>query len=171
VVVLLIAAVVFGRTKPHEYVTSAWTMAHLATLFGCAAAFFVAGASGVMYLIANRRLRNKSAMPGPNLGSLERLEHLTMNSVTVGFALLTLGVITGVVKLIDKGPNTSMGEHWYLAPKVWLTAAVWVVYGLVLHAPINPSFRGKKAAILSIVGVVLLAGTIVAVQFMPKGTG
>ena len=63
-----------------------------------------------------------------------------------------------------------MGEHWYLAPKVWLTAAVWVVYGLVLHSPINPSFRGKKAAILSIVGVVLLAGTIVAVQFMPKGT-
>src|SRR4051812_17683661 len=68
VVLLMIAAVVFGRTKPHEYVASTWTLMHLATLFGCAAAFFVAGASGVMYLIANRRLRNKSAMPGPNIG-------------------------------------------------------------------------------------------------------
>src|SRR6187549_3083425 len=34
---LLIAAAVFGRTKPHAYVTSTWSIAHQVTLFGCAA--------------------------------------------------------------------------------------------------------------------------------------
>ena len=56
-------------------------------------------------------------------------------------------------------------------PKVLLAFCVWVVYALVLHAPINPSFRGRKAAMLSILGFVLMVGTLIAVQFMPTGGG
>jgi len=48
---------------------------------------------------------------------------------------------------------------------VLLTFAVWLVYAIVLHAPINPSFRGRRAAVLSVVGFVLMVGTILAVQF------
>ena len=56
-----------------------------------------------------------------------------------------------------------MRAHWYLSPTVLLASGVWVVYALVLHAPINPSFRGRKAAILSIVGFLLMVGTLIAV--------
>ena len=58
----------------------------------------------------------------------------------------------------------SAGEHTPLA-KIILACSVWVVYAIVLHSPINPSFRGRKTAILSVVGFVLMVGTIVAVQF------
>ena len=51
---------------------------------------------------------------------------------------------------------------------VVLALAVWVVYAIVLHAPINPSFRGRKVAVLSMVGFVLMIGAIVAVQFLPE---
>jgi ABC-type transport system involved in cytochrome c biogenesis permease subunit len=44
------------------------------------------------------------------------------------------------------------------------------VYAIVLHAPINPSFRGRKVAVLSIVGLVLMIGTLVAVNFMPSSS-
>ena len=40
---------------------------------------------------------------------------------------------------------------------------------IVMHAPINPRFRGRRAAMLSIFGFVLVFGTLVAVQFMPSG--
>ena len=60
-----------------------------------------------------------------------------------------------------------LGKTWYYSPKVVLAFAVWVVYALVLHAPINPSFRGRRAAMLSVVGLVLMLGTLAAVQFMP----
>jgi len=91
---------------------------------------------------------------------------LTLESVTVGFALLTIGLVTGLVYILFNG-HTRLGKDWLASPKVLLTLGVWVVYALVLHSPINPSFRGRKAAMLSILGFVLMIGTLVAVQFMP----
>jgi ABC-type uncharacterized transport system permease subunit len=163
VMLLLIAAAVFGRTQPHEYVATTWSWVHRVSAYGGALAFFVAGAVGVMYLIVNHRLRDKRlAMAGPNMGSLERLEDVTFTAVTVGFALLTIGAITGMVQLIFKHEHTS-------AAKIVLSSGVWLVYALVLHSPINPSFRGRKTAILSVLGVVLMIGVLVVVQLMPTG--
>jgi ABC-type uncharacterized transport system permease subunit len=160
VVLLLVCAAVFGKAQPHEYKDSVWHWVHRITSYGGAVAFAVAGAVGTMYLVTNRRLRTKGALPGPNLGSLERLERLTLASVTLGFALLTVGTVTGLFGMVrdDRTAPTT---------KIVLAVAVWVVYAIVLHAPINPSFRGRKAAVLSVVGFVLMVGTLVAVQFMP----
>jgi ABC-type transport system involved in cytochrome c biogenesis permease subunit len=172
VIVLLIgAAGVFAQTRPHHYVQTTWTWVHHVTSYTSAVAFAIAFAVGSMYLIAHRRLRSKMALTGPSLGSLERLEQITLASVTLGFALLTVGLVTGFVMLTRDGRHTALGAHWIASPKVWLAAAVWVVYAIVLHAPINPSFRGRRAALLSVVGFVLMIAAIVAVQFMPEATG
>ena len=48
------------------------------------------------------------------------------------------------------------------------TASVWVIYAFVLHSPINPRLRGRRAAILSIVGCVLMLGLIVTVQLVTR---
>lgn len=165
VVLLLVAAAVFGRTKPHEYLDTTWSWVHRVTAYGGAVAFAVAGAVGAMYLVVSNRLRSKRRTPGPGLGSLERLEHLTILSVTLGFALLSIGLITGLVRVL-KGGNP-LGPDWYTQPKVLLTFVAWVVYALVLHSPINPSFRGRKTALLSVVGFVLMIGVLIAVQWMP----
>ena len=169
VVLLLACAAVFGRATPHDYTETTWSWLHRVTAYGGAVAFAIACATGAMYLLANRRLRSKTPAAGPNLGSLERLEHLTYTSVTIGFALLTIGLITGLIKILRDGGATRLGEDWLASPKVLLAFGVWVVYALVLHSPINPSFRGRKTAMLSIFGFVLMIGTLVAVQFMPEG--
>jgi len=165
VVLLLIGAAITGRTNPHDYdVRTLWSWVHLATAYGGAVAFAIAAAAGMMYLIANRRLRHKVSLAGPNMGSLERLEHLMLTSVTLGFAMLTIGALMGIVKM----RTTPRADHNpTLTAKVILSSAVWVVYAIVLHSPINPSFRGRRAAVLSIVGFVLMVGTIVAVLVMP----
>lgn len=173
VVLLLVAAAVFGRAKPHEYVDTAWSWVHRVTAYGGAAAFAVGCAGGTMFLIVSHRLRSKSARPAghrpPVLGSLERLEHLMLASVTLGFALLTIGAVTGLAKIAESvgSGRTPLGPHWFLNPKVLLSAGAWLVYAVVLHSPINPSFRGRRAALLSVLGFVLMIGTFVAVQFMP----
>jgi ABC-type uncharacterized transport system permease subunit len=165
VILLLIAAAVFGRTTPHEYVETTWLWVHWVTGFGGAVAFAVAGAAGAMYLLASRRLRTKRLTPGANLGSLERLERLTFLAVTLGFALLTIALVTGLVRVL--GPGNPLGPEWYTKPKVLLTFVAWVVYALVLHSPINPSFRGRRTAMLSVVGFMLMIGILIAVQLMP----
>src|SRR5688572_15584209 len=161
VILLLVSLAVFGRAKPHEYVGTTWSWVHRVGSYGGAVAFIIAGAIGAMYLLANRRLRSKTAVPGPRFGSLERLEHLTFVSVTLGFALFTIGSVTGLVKMLaDHEPVPLV--------KLVLAVSVWLVYAIVLHAPINPSFRGRKTAVLSVVGFVLMVGTIWAVQFMEE---
>src|SRR5207249_773794 len=163
VVLLLIFAAILGRTKYHDYVGGTWVWVHRVTAYGGAVAFAVAAAAGAMYVLASRRLREKRSV-GPQFGSLERLEHLTMTSVTLGFALLTIAMITGGVELVGEGKHTPHA-------KIVLAVIVWLIYAVVLHAPINPSFRGRKVAMLSIVGFLLMLGTIVTVLVMPSGTG
>jgi ABC-type uncharacterized transport system permease subunit len=162
VLLLLTAAAVFGRARPHEYVPGAWSWVHRLTAYGGAVAFAVAAAVGAMYLVVNRRLRQKSnPAASVRMGNLERLEHVTLQAVTLGFALLTVGAITGFVQVLFNHKDTPLA-------KVVLTAFVWLVYAIVLHSPINPRLRGRKSAILSILGFVLMIGTLVAVQFMPE---
>jgi ABC-type uncharacterized transport system permease subunit len=159
VVLLLVGAAIFGRTKPREYLPTAWSWVHRVTSYGGTVAFAVAGAVGAMYLIANRRLRRKIVLDGPKLGNLERLERVNLASVTLGFALLTVGAVTGFIWFASGHRSISV---W----KVGLTVGVWLVYAVALHAPINPSFRGRKVAILSIVGCILMLGLLVTVQLV-----
>jgi ABC-type uncharacterized transport system permease subunit len=173
VVLLLVAAAVFGRAKPHEYVDTTWSLVHRLTAYGGAGAFAVSCAGGIMFLIVSHRLRSKSARPAgprpPTFASLERLEHLMMVSVTVGFALLTVGAVTGLVKIVEgRGAGgTRLGAEWFLTPKFLLSAGAWVVYAVVLHSPMNPTVRGRRAALLSVIGFALMIGLLVVVQFMP----
>ncbi len=166
VIALLVCAGVFGRTdyRPYAspYVGRTWTYVHHLTSYFGASAFAIAAASGAMYILAARKLRTKQSVA--YLGSLERLERLTMTAVTLGFALLTVGIITGAVEMVHQGLATS---PW----KVALTGCVWVIYAVVLHAPINPIFRGRRAAVLSVLGFVLMIGTLIAVQFGSAGGG
>ena len=161
VVLLLLAAAFVGKTEFHPYVDSTWDWVHRVTSYGGAVAFAIAAATGAMYLINRRRLRNKSAMVG-SFASLERLEQITMLAAVLGFAMLTIGSITGGVTMVAQGKHTPI-------TKIAMTAVVLLIYAIVLHAPINPSFRGRKVAVLSIVGFVLMVGTIVAVLLMPGG--
>src|SRR5436190_7444517 len=133
VVLLLIGAVFFGRARPHRYVRDIWVWLHYVSAFGGAFGFAIAGAAGAMYLVNNRQLRVKTMPPSANFGSLERLEHVTLASATLGFALLTVAAVTGFVQIFFEHRGTS-------ATKVALTACAWLAYALVLHSPINPSF-------------------------------
>lgn len=168
VALMLASAAVFGRLNPSTYHTdSYWSWAHRLSTFGSAVAFAVAAAGGGMYLIASARLRRKTPSSTTPLGNLERLENITHTAAASGFAMLTIGVITGLLRIAQNGSHTELGPHWIASPKIWLAFGVWVVYALALHTPINPAMRGRRSALLSIVGFCLMFGTLIAVQFMP----
>jgi ABC-type transport system involved in cytochrome c biogenesis permease subunit len=169
VIVMLLYSALFGIMHPGTYEPAGiWDLAHRASSFAGMAAFGVAAAVGAMYLIASARLRSKAGI-GPTPGaSLERLENLTHWSVSFGFALLTVGIVTGLAKVL-RGPKTTLGPHWMTSPKVVLAFSVWVVYAVALHTPITPAIRGRKSALLSIVGFVLMVATLMTVLYMPGG--
>ncbi len=165
VVLLLVAAGVFGQSNAQEYSRvgqRSWLWVHTATAYLGAVAFAVAAAVGLMYVIASRRLRRKAIgppAPGGRFTNLERLERMMMWGVTLGFALLTVGLVTGFGRVLEYHERTP-------TVKVLLATLAWFVYAIVMHAPINPRFRGRRAAILSVLGFLLMIGTLIVVQGM-----
>jgi ABC-type uncharacterized transport system permease subunit len=111
VILLLVAAAVFGKTQPHNYHVTTLAIVHVVSTIGGFAAFAIGGAAGGMYLFANRRLRQKKPLP-KGYGSLERLEQLTLISVTLGFALLTVGLIIGFFLIWHPGDSNSKSPQW-----------------------------------------------------------
>ena len=159
VALLLVGAAAFGRARPHVYTDTLWASTHRVSLFISAIAFAFAACAGSLYLALRSKLRRKAAGPvDPKFGSLETLERLNYTAVIIGFALLTIGMLSGLSRA------TALGDRWYLQPKVVLSFITYAVYAVVLHSPLNPTFRGKKTAILSIVGFVLLLATVAVVQ-------
>lgn len=135
-----------------------WLGLHLITIYTGTVSAFVAAIAGGMYLFVQRRLHHKTPVePGGKLASLETLEGVIIRTATLGFALLTLGLISGLI--IVTARSTLLGPAWYVSVKVWLAAAAWLVYAMVMNVRYASAFRGARAAYLSIAGMVLLIAT------------
>lgn len=174
VILLLLMAGHFGKTQPHPYLTTTYSLVHRMTTFMGSVAFVVAGASGALYLKSDRMLRQRGAShltpPNPGrFGSLERLERLSYRMATCGLALFTIGIITGVAWAIAGNGHTRLGLHWFLSPKVILAFAAWLIFAVVLHSPMAPRLRGRKNAILSIIGLLVALAALLATLLMPTG--
>jgi len=136
-------------------IDSVWMVVHLACVFLGALFFCVAAVAGGMFLYAQWRLRHKAETLGaPRLASLEAIERLMVWASALGFSLLTLGLVTGLV-IVTSGP-TRLGPGWWYSPKIILAVVVWLIYALVMNTRHATRFRGVRAAWLSIAGFVLL---------------
>ena len=149
---------------------SLWLRAHEVSVYLGALVCLIAGAAGVMYLYAQRRLRRRlNPAATESMASLEAIEQLNVRTATIGFTLLSLALLTGLVITTEPG-GSRMGSGWWHSPKVVVAAAAWLVYALVMNIRYATAFRGARAAWLSIAGVVLLIVTFVIVQRMPGPT-
>ncbi|MEM9021619.1 MAG: cytochrome c biogenesis protein CcsA [Planctomycetota bacterium] len=134
------------------------------TYLGLLSCMIGAGA-GAMYLFVQHRLKSKIHLPGTMpLASLETLETLIIRAATLGFVLLTLSLITGLIIVTQTVRETALGPSWWTSPKVWLATAAWATYALLLNVRYATSFRGRRAAWLAIGGLVLLLATYGAVE-------
>jgi ABC-type transport system involved in cytochrome c biogenesis permease subunit len=66
-----------------------------------------------------------------------------------GFPLMTLGVVSG--SLYGK---EAWGQYWTWDPRLIVSLLVWILYAALLHARLVIGWRGRKAAILTVVGVI-----------------
>ena len=143
-----------------------WKTMHLASVYLGALFFAIAAGAGVMYLYAQSQLRHKRdpALTTP-VASLEAIETLIVRTSALGFAVLSLGLIMGLV-LMTHGDADRLPGWWY-TPKMLLSAGVWLIYALVMNVRYTTNFRGARAAWLSIAGMVLLLATFGLATALP----
>jgi cytochrome c-type biogenesis protein CcsB len=144
---------------------SYWLPIHV-TLALLGNAFFVlAFLFGIMYLIQERHLKShKIGGLYFLLPSLEILDELNYRSLTYGFPLLTLAMITGAI-----WAEYVWGSYWSWEPRQTWSLITWFLYAALLHGRLNSGWRGRKASILSIVGLVVLLGSFFAINLFSWG--
>ncbi|MFN3534623.1 MAG: c-type cytochrome biogenesis protein CcsB [Desulfatiglandales bacterium] len=138
---------------------SNWLIAHVITCFVGYAAFAISFASCILYLLSKEEKNlTKSLIPSKDV-----LEEINYNMVVIGFVSLSLGIITGAI-----WANVAWGSYWSWDPKETWSLITWLVYASVLHARLTRGWRGKKLAILSIIGFCCVIFTYFGVNLLPS---
>jgi len=142
---------------------SNWLTIHVTTCFFGYAAFAVSFGISILYLIQDRKGGPQEGM-AKWLPALPILDEINYKSIVIGFPMLSLGIITGAA-----WANYAWGSYWSWDPKETWSLITWFVYAAFLHARITRDWRGRKAAILSIVGFVAVLFTYFGVNYLLSG--
>lgn len=148
-VMLAITAIIpdtFAHVPP--VLRSVWFPIHVTFAFLGNAIFSLAFAAGVMYLIQERQVK------GHHLGeiykrlpSLEILDEINSVCLSIGFPLMTFGIITGFI-----WSKSVWGTFLNLNPRAFSSLITWVLYAALFTGRLTVGWRGRRAAVLAITG-------------------
>ncbi|UCD86040.1 MAG: c-type cytochrome biogenesis protein CcsB [Deltaproteobacteria bacterium] len=140
---------------------SNWLTSHVITCFLGYAAFAVSCGVSIMYLV---KLKKDGQGITEFFPSLNILDDLNYKAIAVGFVLLSIGIITGAA-----WADVAWGRYWGWDPKETWSLITWFVYAAFIHARFTYGWRGKRAAILSIVGFIAVLFTYLGVNLVLSG--
>ncbi len=156
-------------SKPPGVITpalrSGWLTVHATTSFIGYAAFALSFVVSVLYLLQEHYIKKKS-LGGMfrRLPSLHTLDSLNYRMLTIGFPFLTIGIITGAI-----WAEYAWGSYWSWDPKETWSLITWFIYAAILHGRMTVGWRGKRAAILAIVGFAAVLFTFLGVNLLLPG--
>jgi cytochrome c-type biogenesis protein CcsB len=144
---------------------SNWLTSHVLTCFMGYAAFTVAFALGMMFFVKTSAGGDlsKASVFIRLLPSEYQMDELMYSSAALGFIFLTLGIVTGSV-----WAHYAWGSYWSWDPKETWSLITWLTYAVMLHARLVRGWRGKRMAIMAIVGFGCVLFTYLGVNLLPS---
>ena len=142
-----------------------WLISHVLAIFLGEAFFTLAAGLGVLYLIQENTIKTKKhRFFFKRLPSLDLLDSAGYAGIVVGFSLLTLGLATGLVYA-----KSYWGRFWSWDPKEVWSAITWIFYAILLHERLTVGWRGRRSAIMAIIGFGVLLFTFLGVNLLLEG--
>jgi cytochrome c-type biogenesis protein CcsB len=143
---------------------SNWLISHVLTCFMAYAAFTIAFGLGIMYFFkaaaADKKDEKLSGFSNL-LPDVDVIDELMYQSASLGFVFLTLGIMTGSI-----WAHYAWGSYWSWDPKETWSLITWLIYALMLHARHVRGWRGKRMALLSIIGFACVLFTYLGVNYL-----
>ena len=142
-----------------------WLVSHIVAIFLGEAALALACGIGILYLIQEHGIKAKSrGFFYRRLPSLDLLDAAGYGCIASGFVLLTVGLVTGFAYA-----HAVWGRFWRADPKEIWSVITWLLYAALLHQRLTVGWRGRKSAVMAIVGFAALLFTFLGVNFLLKG--
>ena len=166
-VVLLMVAVLwlYDPVAPlTEALLSYWLVIHVVSAIIATGAFTLGGITSALYLVKARSL---SRGKGSDRGYIARLPSLpTLDRVSYRIHAFVFPVWTFAVLI--SGPiwaHQAWSSYWNWDPKEVCAFITWVLYAAYLHARSTAGWKGRNAAILSLVGLASLWFNFIGINY------
>ena len=165
---------------------SSWLVMHVSVIMVSYAALLVGSLLSLAVLLTDRgeslELRSSSigsggfrqaATAGMNtplqlksvqFSTGEQLDNLSYRTITVGFLMLTVGIVSGAV-----WANEAWGSYWSWDPKETWALICWLVYAAYLHTRLSRGWQGRRPALLAVIGLVVIAVCYIGVNLLGIG--
>lgn len=92
------------------------------------------------------------------------LDRLAYRTIAFGFPIWTFAVIAGAI-----WAEQAWGRYWGWDPKEVWSFITWVVFAAYLHARATVGWRGRRAAVIAVVGFAALVFNLYAVNLVISG--
>jgi len=168
---------------------SSWLVMHVSVIMVSYAALLVGSLLSLAVLVTDRgqqlELRSSSIGSGGfrqaelaavatggsgfnfSSGSLslsEQLDSLSYRTITVGFLLLSVGIVSGAV-----WANEAWGSWWSWDPKETWALICWLVYAAYLHTRLSRGWQGRRPALVAVAGFVVICVCYIGVNLLGIG--
>jgi len=141
---------------------SSWLAIHVTTAILGFGIFFVSGIASALYLVVSRAGERSGLLARlPSAAVLDRVAHRT---AVFGFPIWTFAVIAGAI-----WAESAWGRFWGWDPKETWAFIAWVVYAAYLHARTTAGWRGRPAAWVNVVGLVVMIFNLLFVNLVSTG--
>jgi cytochrome c-type biogenesis protein CcsB len=98
------------------------------------------------------------------ISTSEQLDSLSYRTITVGFLLLTVGLVSGAV-----WANEAWGSWWSWDPKETWALICWLVYAAYLHTRLSRGWHGRRPALVAVAGLVVICVCYIGVNLLGIG--
>jgi ABC-type uncharacterized transport system permease subunit len=151
-----------GHAVAATAATGSWPHTHVLLASAGLSLLALAGLAGIIFLVEHGRLKSKRPierrLPLPSLEALDRVNAVTLS---IGFLLLTLGVISGMFWL-----QVTHGRPWTgTAHETWSLIA-WAIYAVLVSARFIASQGSRQAAASAVGGFAFLFFAVIGLELI-----
>lgn len=169
--VLMSGIIAEPASQAHEAASTPWAIAHAIAMILGGASALLATASAVLYLFAERKLKQKKLLPVlgkvPNIEKLERMNLLGLKSC---FVLMTFGLASGIGLAATSASLNMTVIDWLTDAKIVLITVVWLLLATIMVLWKAAKLKKKTIAHATIVAFALILFAVVGTSIF-CGTG
>lgn len=129
------------------------------------ALFTLAGAAATLYLVQERRLKQKKLSRVGNLPPLDTLDRAVHRFLLIGFPLLTVGIVSGTFFAYQLETGTADEVM-----RIVFGYATWLLIAAVLLLRTAAGWRGKRSAYGTLLGLCFAVGVLLIYVLRPESS-
>lgn len=128
---------------------SYWLVIHVAAAILSGAVFGLGGVVTVLYLLQDRwERRGSHGLLARRLPPSDQLDRTAYRLFAFVFPVWTFAIIAGAI-----WAENAWGRYWGWDPKETWALVTWIVFAGYLHARATAGWKGRKAAVIALIGM------------------